>query len=139
MAYCTQTDIADILTLETLIRLTDDEGAGIVDAARVAKAIEDADAEIDGYCGEKYSLPLSPVPVIIRKASVDIAIYNLYSRRQGAPEDRKQRYDNTIKLLREIAKGTVTLGAGSPAAETSDAPEFSSQERIFTRDKMKGF
>lgn len=139
MAYCTKADILDLLTEEQLIGLTDDHGVGRVDDAKVVKAIADADAEIDGYAGERYSLPFSPVPLIVRKLSVDISIYNLYARRQGAPEERRQRYDNSSKLLREIAAGRVTLGATPPAEANSETPDVSSQARVFSRDKMTGF
>lgn len=139
MAYCTKADIIDLLTEETLIGLTDDHGVGRVDDARVAKAIADADAEIDGYAGERYSLPFSPAPLIVRKLSVDISIYNLYARRQGAPDERRQRYDNSVKLLKEIAAGRVTLGATPPAEANSDAPDITSQTRVFSRDKLTGF
>ena len=142
MPYCAQTDLEEQLSPEELIELTDDAGAGAVDASIVSRAIADADAEIDSYCGSRYSLPFSPVPVMVRKLSVDVAIYNLYTRRAilKMPEERQKRYDNAIRFLRDISKGLISLGADAPAqANTSDMASIAGNDRIFTRDKMEGF
>lgn len=139
MAYCTKIDILEALSEEELIGLTDDFDAGVVDDSRVTRAISDADAEIDGYCGEKYNVPFSPAPAIIRKLSVDIAVYNLYARRQGAPENRKERYDSAIRVLKDVSKGAVSLGADAPTETSEDKVSTSSEDRIFDRDKLEGF
>lgn len=139
MAYCTRADLLGLITEAALIGLTDDHGVGMVDDAVVSEAIADADAEIDGYCGGRYPLPFTVVPAIIRKCCIDIAIYNLYSRRQGAPLDRKERRDNAVTILKEIAKGTVTLGAGAPAETTDDDVQASSPPRVFTRSTLENY
>lgn len=141
MSYCTKADLLGLIPEETIIQLTDDHGAGAVDDDIIDQAIADADAEIDGYCGERYTLPFSPVPVIIKKASVDIAIYNLYGRRQGAPEDRTKRYDNAVKLLRDISAGKVTLGASAPEETAQDTVEISTSldDRVFTKTTLENF
>ena len=51
---------------------------------------------------------------MVRKLSVDISIYNLYARRKGAPEDRKQRYDSAIRFLRDVSTGKASLGSTAP-------------------------
>jgi len=141
MGYCTKADILGLIPEETLIQLTDDHGAGIVDDGIVDQSIADADAEIEGYCGERYTLPFSPVPAIIKKASADIAIYNLYGRRQGAPEDRSKRYDNAIKLLRDISAGKITLGASAPEETAQDTVDVSTSvdDRVFTKTTLENF
>ena len=141
MPYCTKPDILEQLDEDILIQLTDDNDLGVVDDDVITRAIADADAEIDGYCGTRYSVPFSTVPGIIRKMSVDISIYNLYARRKGAPEDRQKRYDNAIKFLVNVSKKLVSLGADDPDAPPSDThkPEIDQSDRIFTRDKMSGF
>jgi len=144
VAYCTQDDLIEQITEEELIELTDDAGSGDADADAVARAIADADAEIDSYCGARYAVPFSTVPAIVRKVSVDIAVYNLLTRRahlRGAvPEERQKRYENAVRLLREIAKGIVTLGASAPApTTTSDAADIDGPPRRFTRARLRGF
>ncbi|HAR97942.1 MAG TPA: DUF1320 domain-containing protein [Syntrophus sp. (in: bacteria)] len=142
MAYCAQADLEEQISPAELIELTDDAGSGSVDTSAVARAIADADAEIDSYCGGRYTLPFSPVPVMIRKLSVDIALYNLHTRRSfaKAPEERQKRYDNAIRFLRDVSKGLISLGADEPArTDTSNSVEMTGNDRIMTRDKMQGF
>jgi len=141
MAYCTKADILEQLDEDELIGLTDDNDLGAVDDGKVDRAIADADAEIDGYCGKRYSVPFSPVPAILRKISVELAVVNLFARRRGVPEDRRKRYEDMIRFLRDVAKGLVSLGAGDPDSPPSDAdkPQIASGERIFTREKLEGF
>jgi len=141
MVYCALADITATIPAQTVINLTDDSDVGAVDQAKVTAAIADADAEIDSYCAARYTVPFSPVPAVIRKCSADIAVYNLYSRcAESIPESRKERYKNALELLKNIAKGIVTLGeVPAPAAnpESAGRPEISGPPRIFTRDTMR--
>jgi len=114
MAYSAKADILEQLDEDILIQLTDDVDAGVVDEDAVTRAIADADSEIDSYCGAHYEVPFSDVPAMVRKLSVDISIYNIYARRKGAPEDRKQRYDSAIRFLRDVAGGKASLGSTAP-------------------------
>jgi phage gp36-like protein len=135
MPYCTQSDILEQLPEEELIAVTDDNGLGEVDASAVARAIADGDAEIDTYCGGRYTVPFTTVPAIIRKLSVDLAIYHLYGRRKGTlPEERKGRYESAVRLLRDIAKDLVTLGVSDPAPTSDDGVEITTSrtDRKFT-------
>jgi len=122
--------------------LSDDSLTGSVGEAVVVEAIADADAEIDAWIGGRYKVPFNLVPDVIRKISIDIAVYNLESRRGGdLPEVRKDRYRNAVKLLESIAKGTVTIGeqeATAPAGPV-DLPQFTTPEPVFTKDTLKGF
>ena len=137
MAYCTQADLLEQISEDVLIQLTDDEDAGVVDTDMLTRAIADADAEIDSYCGTKYEVPFSPVPVMVRKYSVDIAIYNLYARRRGAPEDRKERYDDAISFLKDVSKGIATLGGDAPSGDDESGPEATTvkSDRVFSRGR----
>ena len=121
MAYCTQDDILDQVDESVLIQLTDPDGAAI-DEDVVTRAIEDADATIDSYCQGRYTIPLSPVPDKIRQISVDITIYNLFSRRgDTAHETRKDRHKEAIRFLEAhgtqhaLSLGQLGHGARLPA------------------------
>ncbi len=142
MAYCTQDDIISQIGEEILIQLTDDDGVGEVDADRVSAAIANADAEINSYCGMKHSVPFSPVPPTIKAASVDIAIFNLRSRRSGASDTAEhERYRERIAWLKDVAKGIATLGEDDPDGVPTEvhAPEIVSNTRVFSRETMKGW
>lgn len=142
--YSTLDDIKKLIPEEIVIQLTDDEDLGAVNQARVDEAIAQADAEIDSYCGTKYSVPFSsPVPDIVKKISVDIAIYNLYSRKvEKIPDTRADRYKNAIRQLEGISKGLISIGeAEAPAPTTQGSPETNKEtnDRIFTREKMEDY
>lgn len=141
MAYSTLDDIKKLLPEEALIQLTDDEGLGLVNQGRVDEAIAQADAEIDSYCASKYAVPFYTVPAIAKKISVDLAIYNLYSRKVDIiPETRGERYKNAIRQLEGISKGAISLGVDpAPAAPADSGAETNKTDRIFTRDSMGGF
>mgnify|MGYP001585036095 CR=1 FL=1 len=141
--YSTLTDIKKLIPETAIIQLTDDENAGVVNQTRVDEAIAQADAEIDSYCGGKYSVPFATVPDIVKKISVDIAIYNLYSRRvEEMPETRSDRYKNAIRQLEGIAKGNISIGeATEPTPATQGGPKTNKadSDRIFTKDTLNGF
>jgi len=141
MSYCTQDDLLQQITEAELIELTDDAEADAVDADVVTRAIADADATIDTYCQGRYTVPLSPVPAMIRAVSVDMAIYNLLSRKnEEVPKTRAERNHNALRFLERVADGKIQLGAASPApANTEHAVDIDSGTRIFTRDKMSGY
>lgn len=108
--YSTLEDIKKLLPEATLRQLTDDEKTSSVNEQRVSEAISQADAEIDSYCSQVYQTPFTTVPPVIKKCSVDMAIYHLYSRRvEAIPETRATRYKDAIRLLRGVVDGDVSL------------------------------
>lgn len=143
MGYCTLEDIKKLVPEETIVQLTDDEGIGVVNRDRVDEAIAQADAEVDSYCAVRYSVPFSTTPDIVKKCSVDMAIYNLYSRRaEEIPQTRADRYKNAIRQLEGIAKGSISIGVDPPppaASQGSRKPELSADDRVFSRTKLEDF
>jgi phage gp36-like protein len=139
------TDIQAQVREETIVRLTDDNGAGAIDTDKVNAAIKAADDLIDGFLRGRYSVPLTgvPVPGIILNVSRDLAIYEIYSRRGegGVTENVRARAQDARKLLLQIQKGEVTLGLAAPDAETSDPFQVSkeSQDRLFGPETLGAF
>lgn len=111
-----------------------------VDQAKVTEAIADADALIDSYCGAVTEVPFATVPPVIKKHSVTIAIYNLYTRRGAAPELVRKNYEDVISHLKLIGKGDAVLPPVT-ASEVTGGNEvnIAGNDRIFTRDKLKGW
>lgn len=141
--YSACADIEKLLPKETLIQLTDDEGVGTINNDRVGEAIVQADSEINSYCGGRYNVPFAAVPAIVKKISVDIAIYNLYSRRaEEMPQTRTDRYKNAVRQLELIAKGSISIGIDpAPPASTqnSNSVQAEGNERTFTKDSLKDY
>ncbi len=131
--YCTVTDLEKALDKERLLDLTDDEGFGAVNAGRIAEAISTAQGEVDGYLQERFTVPLSPVPALVRGATVDIAIYNLMSRKLNVvPEVRQKRYEAAIRRLEKIAGGKIGLGVASPPEESqAEAMILAAPAKVF--------
>lgn len=138
MSYATITDVRKQIREDELIGLTDDTNSGLTDAVKVDSALADASAEIDGYLGGRYTLPLAATPAILKKLCCDIAIYNLYAMGHGAPESRQKLYDNAVAFLKEVGKGTLNLGAADPIkAAGADLASVSGPDRIMGRDGLK--
>lgn len=143
MPYSAQADIEDSVTVERLRQLTDDESAGVVNPARVVKAITAADDLIDSYIRGTHTVPLSPVPTRIRQVSVDIATYYLYKRRREMemPDDLVKDYDRQISFLRDVQSGKVLLD--TPTAAPNKGGMFktnkTSESRVFNSEVMGGY
>lgn len=135
--YCTLDDLEKVVPEEALIQLTDDEGLGDVNQARIDDAIAAADGEINAWLQEKYTIPLSPVPDIIKRFSANIAIYNLYSRRmEEIPETRRENYKNALRTLEKLSSGAMSLGITPHPSETETGGAEAirtNDDRIFTR------
>ncbi len=133
MAYCTKTDLLEIIDEDILTQLTDEEGTGIIDDSKITKAIEKADAKINSYCGA-YKLPFDPAPLVIKGLSEDLAIYYLY-RIKIVPEDIVKTYDDAIKALKDIQKGIAGLGV-QPIPDAPAEGGYSGSIQVNTRTKV---
>lgn len=142
MAYCTLDDLRNAAPEQDFIDLTDFEGAGLASEPRMQAAIDDAEAEINGYLGTRYKLPLAQVPSLLKGACVDVALYLLYSRRQPEPPEAvRTRYEDRMKFMKDVAAGKATLGISeepdAPASTTGAEARMGKQK--FTRESMEGF
>lgn len=139
MAYCTIDDVLKLIDTEVVAGMTSETAN--YDDDLVNQAITDADSEIDSYLQRRYSVPLSEVPPVVLKISVDIAIYNIYSRRKNPPENRIRRYENAISFLKSVSKGEASLGVESLDVGTTVnfGVKTDSTARVFTSTTMNGF
>lgn len=141
VAYSTQSDVEKAgITPAQLVQLTDDNQDGLADADVLTENGAQADAEIDGYLGGRYTVPVTPVPALIRNCSVAIRVWKLYGRRGMVNERRRQDYEDAVAKLKALATGTMVLpatGGGEVATDASDQPEASRspEDRTFTIGK----
>ena len=130
--YCTVDDLRDQSSEDFLIRCTDDAGVGAVDQTIVEKKIADAQTEIDSYCRAQYTVPFQVVPGLIKKLAVDIALYNLVSKR-GLDEESPdailvKRYRDAVKLLENLANlFRAQLRDGSQASTLGQEIEWAQE------------
>lgn len=136
MTYAVKQNLIDRFGNTELAQLTDRTSGVTIDDAVLNKALNDADAAINGYLTVKYTIPITPVPAILERFGCDIARYYLYEDR--VTEQVKRRYDDAIAYLKGVANGTVNLGvdAANQAPASSGGPEFSAPDRVFTGDSL---
>lgn len=139
--YLTEADLYTVMSEAELVQMADDAGTGLADPSVIAGALADAEAEVNAYLQERYTLPLAVVPALVKRVARDVAVWNLYSRRKLTDEVVRQRYQDAVRLLEKISSGQVSLGVVGPPPESapSGVPQFDTPERLFTRDHLKGF
>lgn len=142
-AYCTLDDLKKKLPEKVLIALTDDEGTGSVNQARVDEAIQSASDEIDVYIGKVAKLPLEQdeVPPVLKSLCADMALYHLYSRlKEEVPATRSDRYRNALRLLEKILKGEVSIGLEPPPEAPPNRDVLvGTRTQIFDEDTLDKF
>ncbi len=143
MAYCVLADITNTVPADDILQLTDDTGVGVIDQAMVDEAIAYAGELIDGYLRGRYTLPLNPVPGMMTRLAADIAIYRLYARRPptgGLMDAITDRYKAAVKILEQIQKGVISLGAESEGKEPGIVvTNKKAEDRAFSKDVLGGF
>lgn len=144
MAYATQQNITDLYGLDTLDRLADRDGEGSADPAKVARALDDASALIDGYIATRVTLPLATVPAVLRNLCVDIAMYRLATDAGLLSDDARARYEDAVRFLRDVSAGKAAIpqpvAPGSAVTETASPQTvvIDSEPRLFSRGSMRG-
>ena len=138
MAYCTQSDLEDRYGADRLASLADYDGDGSGDADTVGGAIDDAQAEIDSYLQTRYSVPVDPVPNVLRVQTAKLAMHYLALQRDSVTEDLEQARKDVISWCEQVAAGQVTLAAETTPKESEGAARVSlnGKDRVFGRDKF---
>lgn len=137
MDYCTQNDIEKRIGTADLAGLADYDGDGSPDSDVVSAAIGDACSLIDSYLSVRFTVPVSPVPDVLRTRAVNLSVYFLHLGRDSATEDVRRQYEDDVAWLRQVVAGDVSLGIEPSAAEGDRAPgvHYEGQPRIFGRDE----
>lgn len=132
MPYCTVDDMIAEFTEAELIQLTDADCAGVVNTVTLDKAISRADRTINRYLGRFATLPVAVD--LVTDLACDIARYFLYTG--DVPDLIKQRYEQAIKYLEQIAQGKIDLtdSSGASAAPTVGGAQMTSSASVFGRD-----
>ncbi|MBZ5703243.1 MAG: DUF1320 domain-containing protein [Acidobacteriia bacterium] len=142
MAYATQADLDNRLTHKRLVELTDFDGSGELNAARVTEALAVAGAEIDAYAAGRYLIPLAQSKQV-NDLCLRIAIYRLYANRQRAiPDTVSKDRDDAVALLKDVASGKASLD--QPAAtQTTEMNvvkrDHDTKPEVFDETKITGF
>jgi len=137
MAYAVVADLIARYGEDELIQLTDRIGAGTVDPAIAARALQDAASEIDGYLAVRHTLPLSSVPQLLVRVACDIARYRLWEDR--ASDEVRIRYEDARRILEGLASGRVSLGVTPPGAPAGPIASARPGRNVFGGAAMDGY
>lgn len=122
MNYCAITDILKDVSRTELIHYLNDENRQESDVdlddpddvcvIRANEIIADADEEINGYLRKRYTLPLTSVPIIIKRLSKEISIRNIKRRRHrdDLSESEEAAYKAVVRTLENIQKSIIDIG-----------------------------
>jgi phage gp36-like protein len=145
MAYATQDDLLQRMTLAQLTQLTDDATpkAGVPDETKVNGALEEASGRVDSYCRSRYVTPLQQSDTVTT-ITRDVAVYFLFSRRpQQMAETVRQRYEDAMAMLKDVAAGKAVLDqpvtAAAPQSVSAEAVKPTHDHRRFTEKDIHGF
>jgi phage gp36-like protein len=133
--------MTDVAGGETLTDYTEDEQAAAPNAlAVVQRALDDADNTIDSHIGGRYPLPIAPVPEILERIACDLARFYLYD--DQVTETIQKRFDEAMKLLRDVRDGKSQLGPNGTTGEqpaSNAGAELVTGERVWKRADSTGF
>ena len=137
--YAQLSDLIKLYGEQTLITLTDKDNNQQLQAEVADYALENASQAIDSYIGGRVDLPLKSPPVVLTRHCCVIARYFLEGH--FATEQARKDYEDSIKFLRDVASGLVTLGLDKNAevVESENLVQFETQETVWGRNQSKGF
>lgn len=140
MAYCSQSDLEARFGAQEVADLLDLDNDSSADTNRLSSAQGDADALIDGYLSGRYDLPLDTVPAIIVNLACNIVRYLLCGN--NAPEEVRKRYEDSLKQLKDISNGVISLPSTTTKPETAGGISYDEDaydNRVFTMDTLSDF
>ena len=108
-AYATQSDLSESFGDVELAQLTDEEAATTIDTVEVGKVCDETSSLIDTYLATRYTVPLDPVPTIVRKWARDIARAALWKDRADKESAVVRNADAAMAQIRDVAKGIAAL------------------------------
>lgn len=142
-AYATAADLRAHRPERDLIQLTDPM-LDAIDETRIESALEAASAEIDGYLGARYPVPMDPPPAVLAVIAMDIAFYRLtVAVSPEVPEAVRKQLEDWCGFLRRVAAGKVDLVRVAEGGETGlSGPEdvfVGGSSPVFGRSAMDGY
>ena len=139
MAYATVQDAIDLYGESYVLTSVDRDKDGKVDNNALKNALKQASSLLDSYIGFRYVVPVSPVPQILKKFTIDIAIYESSPGTLARTKEKRERFEDAIKWAKDVSAGKaaiVVAGNVDPEPEQVNEPEISVESRVMTRSKL---
>lgn len=145
MSYAGLQDMIDLYGEQQVCVAAGKNREGNLDIDAVVKSCDSATAEINTYLAARYTLPLSETPPVLKNLCIDVALYRVSLSAGKATNQKRQRYEDAINLLKRIGEGKADLdlvsdGGGNENGDQSSpkAAFQSGPPRLFDREKMGG-
>ena len=141
--YATVADMVGRFGRVEVTRLSqiEDRETTEIDEEKVARAIGDATAIVDGYLRGRYQVPVINPQADLIRATCILARYDLAKSDRSDPTDQMQKdYDDVIRWLTDVQKGIVKLAAktANEQINNSGVARFEDRSAIFTPDSLRG-
>ncbi len=127
MSYASETDLKALFGADEI-----ETRAAVLPAGAVARALADADAEIDSYLSGRVQLPLGSAPAILVRAAAVMARHQLLG--EAVTERARRDYEDVRGWLKDIHAGRAALpnALPLPGAGQDATVEVVGRERVFT-------
>jgi phage gp36-like protein len=150
--YCNADDLTSLIPQWRILELADDsaDASGSWSNAAVQEVLraecEGASREIDSMIGNRYAVPLNPVPAVVADWAKRLTVARLFLRRPDlegeAPGRWRKEQERITRLLEKTGAGQVSLGA--PEKDQQTAPDdgsigISTTKPLFGREMWRRF
>jgi phage gp36-like protein len=118
MAYSTRADIEARFGRGAVLGFVDDDASGAAasdEAAFINSAIATADHQIDSMLSNRYGVPFTTPPDLVRDLSCDLAFYEMSKRRGRLDAFIDKIRGDAERVLRELSGGGRSLPGVVPA------------------------
>lgn len=141
MPYAQTSDLLSRLAPELIQSVADDNGDGAADDTILEAALDDASAEIDAVLGGRYAVPVAPIPDLLLRLAIDLAIYFLFIRRRSSvTAEHLARAREARSQLAALGAGELILeGVATRLARLESDSTAREQERLFDRQSLDSF
>ena len=138
--YAYETDLYRRMTPTLRLQLFDDNRDGVEDPGIADGCLEDAADLVDAKIGARYSVPLTgTIPGAVRRCALNLAWYNAHARVHALDESIVAEYEATVKILDEMADGTISIGIDPrPTERTGLTATVTSAPKLFGRANLSG-
>lgn len=106
-------------------------------AAKIAGAaesrgpfLESAEAEVEAWLSQRYTVPFSPAPAMVKDLCVDLAYYKMSIMQEGS--DKLAQY--VEKRLKMLVDGEISLPGVPETADSTDDRAFAAVWSLNARD-----
>jgi phage gp36-like protein len=102
-------------------------------------AIVTASDRIDSYCRSRYTTPFAALPSELVDTCGILAAYRVLVAGGAVPERLRDRYEDEIKYLEQVASGKVALNTPNGEGDNTQSPASSHTlaDRWADKDDMR--